>query len=97
METLNPHSRLNCGRISAIHVPQEAQRGLPTRIFFETRTKTRRRSEYNPRKACRGNVAGRRRRASYAQEAQRSCETRVKAILTEGPFKGPDLSNTFET
>ncbi len=66
VETLNPHSRLNCGRISAIQVPQEAQRGLPTRIFFETRTKTRRRSEYNPRKVCRGDVAGRWRRASYA-------------------------------
>ncbi len=66
VETLNPHSRLNCGRISAIQVPQEAQRGLPTRIFCETRTKTRRKSEYNPRKSYRGDVAGRWRRASYA-------------------------------
>jgi hypothetical protein len=35
-ETQNPHSRLNCGRISVPQVAQETQRGLPTRIssFF---------------------------------------------------------------
>jgi len=35
VETLNPHSRLDCGRISAIQVPQEAQRGcLPEFYLF---------------------------------------------------------------
>jgi hypothetical protein len=36
METLNPQSRLDCGRISAIQVPQEAQRGCLPEFYLSS-------------------------------------------------------------
>jgi hypothetical protein len=36
VETLNPHSRLDCGRISAIQVPQEAQRGCLPEFYLSS-------------------------------------------------------------
>ncbi len=37
VETLNPHSRLDCGGISAIQVPQEAQRGCLPEFYLSSR------------------------------------------------------------